>query len=791
MPDELHHAPSPGHSPWQPPTPEELAALLPQYRIVALIGRGGMGAVYKGEQATLERPVAIKLLPAELAADSQFIARFQREARTLARLQHPGIVAVYDFGQTTAGHLYFIMEYVDGTDLHRVLHGPGLKPAQALELLGQICDALQYAHGQGVIHRDIKPANILLNMQGRAKLGDFGLARPLNGEAQDITSTNVVMGTPDYMAPEQRVGIADHRADIFALGVMLYEMLTGRTPRGVFEPPSKKVAVDVRIDSVVLKALQSEPELRYQAVSELKTDLDRIRTTRAVPIATPRAKPVRTRGKGANSYVVAVATLIAAVLVGLAIHYWPQHPGSVEKPDTKPQARSASDPQTSGAIAAPEKKPATPDSILLRKATPTPVAVARAATPTPAPATPRPSTPTITTPTPQLAAMTTPAPQIAAMITPIPVALAAPATRTGKGRVLFLTYSAAYQHEATRRTAGDYSPAEKALMKAAAGSFTVEPTQMAGAINRMNLRNFDAVAFYTSGELPIDAEGKKALLDFVREGGAFAGIHSAADTFYTFAGYGEMLGGYLNGHPGVNRIWVKVDDRASPATAGLGDAFEIAHEAFQFKNWSRSSSHTLLSIDPRSLSLMQTPALLAVRSGAGTEYPVAWTRTYGRGRVFYTALGHNVADWSDPRFLQHVVGGIQGILGNPMPPATPSAGLTAAAGPPAATAPLGVTGRPLATHASLPGALTGSPWTWGALAGAASASWTEIHFSTTGTYTAYSGKVRVATGSWAQSGPLKVTLLGRSVILIFDDNFTQFTGMDETGISRYRGRRQL
>jgi len=398
--------PSRAAGPWTPPTPEELAELLPQYRIVALLGRGGMGAVYKGEQATLERPVAIKLLPAELAADGQFIARFRREARTLARLQHPGIVAVYDFGQTPEGHLYFVMEYVDGTDLHRVLHGPGLKPGQALELIGQVCDALQYAHRQGVIHRDIKPANILLNMEGRAKLGDFGLARPLTGELHDITSTNVVMGTPDYMAPEQRVGLADHRADIFALGVMLYEMLTGRTPRGVFEPPSKKVAVDVRIDQVVLKALQSEPELRYQHVSELKIDLDRIRTTRAVPIATPRPKR---RGENAKPYFVAAAAGFVALAGGLGLHYWPQ---------------------PAPAPALPPPPPSTP------AATPVLVAVATTPLPTPAPTpratpvappvatpTPKPTTPVATTPAPQLAAMTTPVPVIVATIaTPRPAA---------------------------------------------------------------------------------------------------------------------------------------------------------------------------------------------------------------------------------------------------------------------------------------------------------------------------------------------------------------------------------
>ncbi len=271
--------PSIGQTAWIPPEPEELARLLPQYCIESLLGHGGMGAVYKGRQPDLDRPVAIKLLPAEIAADEQFIARFRREARTLAKLQHSGIVSVYDFGQTSEGHLYFVMEFVEGTDLHKILQGPGLNPAQSLELISQVCDALHYAHSKGVIHRDIKPGNILVTSDGRVKLADFGLARPIKGESSVLTGRNVMMGTADYMAPEQRDGHADQRADIYALGVMLYEMLTGKRPHGVFNPPSHRVQLDIRLDQVVLKALQQAPERRYQQVSEMKTDVDRIRTT--------------------------------------------------------------------------------------------------------------------------------------------------------------------------------------------------------------------------------------------------------------------------------------------------------------------------------------------------------------------------------------------------------------------------------------------------------------------------------------------------------------------------------
>ena len=264
-------------SAWEPPDLGDLRRLLPHYEIHALIGRGGMGAVYRATQPDLEREVAIKLLPAELADEVGFVGRFRREARTLAGLQHPGIVHIHDFGQTSAGHLYFVMEFVDGTDLHRMIHGEGVDSAQALDLVSQICDALQYAHGRGVIHRDIKPANILVTRDGRAKLADFGLARPQEMGAQPFTVSRVAMGTPDYMAPEQKRGEGDHRVDLYALGVMLYEMLCGRLPQGAWQKPSQRASVDVRLDQVVTKALQEDPGHRYQQASDVKSDVEAIR----------------------------------------------------------------------------------------------------------------------------------------------------------------------------------------------------------------------------------------------------------------------------------------------------------------------------------------------------------------------------------------------------------------------------------------------------------------------------------------------------------------------------------
>jgi predicted Ser/Thr protein kinase len=264
-----------------PPDPAQLAAQFPQLEIIELLGAGGMGMVYKARQPRLDRFVALKILPVESAAHPSFAERFNREAKALAKLNHPGIVDVYDFGQT-GQYYYFVMEYVDGMNLRRLLNTQTVTPRQALELVVQICTALQYAHDEGVVHRDIKPENILINKKGQVKIADFGLAKLL-GTAPDtaLTMSQAAMGTFNYMAPEQRQNAqgVDHRADIYSLGVVFYEMLTGEVPMGRFEPPSKRVQVDVRLDEVVLRALEREPARRYQHVSEVKTGVETIGST--------------------------------------------------------------------------------------------------------------------------------------------------------------------------------------------------------------------------------------------------------------------------------------------------------------------------------------------------------------------------------------------------------------------------------------------------------------------------------------------------------------------------------
>ena len=264
-----------------PPNPEELALQFPQLEIIELLGMGGMGMVYKARQPKLDRWVALKILPIQPDRGLSFAERFEREAKALARLNHPGIVAVYDFGQTNE-YYYFVMEYVDGMNLRQLLQTERISPRHALELVTQICTALQFAHDEQIIHRDIKPENILINKKGQVKIADFGLAKLLGkAPGTGLTATQTVMGTTNYMAPEQREQPleVDHRADIYSLGVVFYEMLTGEVPMGRFDPPSKMVQVDVRLDEVVLHALEREPARRYQKASEIRTGVETIAST--------------------------------------------------------------------------------------------------------------------------------------------------------------------------------------------------------------------------------------------------------------------------------------------------------------------------------------------------------------------------------------------------------------------------------------------------------------------------------------------------------------------------------
>lgn len=256
---------------------DQLASLFPELEIIDQVGTGGMGVVYKAKQKQLDRLVAVKLVRPDLCDDPSFAERFTREARAMARLSHPAIINVFDFGQRE-NFYFFIMEFVDGANLRQLVRSGELDSKAALAVVPQICEALQYAHDAGIVHRDIKPENILLDKSGRVKIADFGLAKLVKPQPDDftLTGTKQVVGTPHYMAPEQfeHPTEVDHRADIYSVGVVIYEMLTGELPLGRFAAPSEKVQVDVRLDEIVLRALEKEPELRYQQVTEIKTGLE-------------------------------------------------------------------------------------------------------------------------------------------------------------------------------------------------------------------------------------------------------------------------------------------------------------------------------------------------------------------------------------------------------------------------------------------------------------------------------------------------------------------------------------
>jgi hypothetical protein len=253
-----------------------------------------MGAVYRARQPALDRLVAVKVLPPQIARDPAFTERFCREARSLARFNHPNIVTVYDFGEA-GGYCYIVMEFVAGKNLRQLLHAGAVSEKQMLGIVAQVCDALQYAHDAGVIHRDIKPENILLDTRGRVKIADFGLAKlaDLAPANVSLTGSHEVMGTVYYMAPEQllRNVEVDHRADLYSLGVVFYEMLTGELPVGRFAPPGQRVRVDSRFDAIVLRALESKPENRYQDAAELKRDVEAILAGPALPVANRASWP--------------------------------------------------------------------------------------------------------------------------------------------------------------------------------------------------------------------------------------------------------------------------------------------------------------------------------------------------------------------------------------------------------------------------------------------------------------------------------------------------------------------
>ncbi|MDF1813950.1 MAG: serine/threonine-protein kinase [Verrucomicrobiales bacterium] len=307
------------------PDLEQMQNLFPRLEVLELLGAGGMGAVFKARQKKLDRMVAVKILNQGLSGDPEFIARFEREARAMARLDHPNIVTIYDFGERE-GFYFFIMEYVDGGDLRKLIQQKKAAPAVVLDLIPQICEAVQFAHDEGITHRDIKPANILLDQKGRVKVADFGLAKIVEGDADSFqTMAGAGMGTPFYMAPEQMTDAdtVDQRADIYSLGVVIYQLITGNLPQGDFPLPSKSVPeISTRMDNAIMRAMAQDPDLRFSEVKDLFEALEIVRGGRK------SQTPNKARGRGGLIAGLAVALIVA--LAGAAFWLKPWEKSGVE-----------------------------------------------------------------------------------------------------------------------------------------------------------------------------------------------------------------------------------------------------------------------------------------------------------------------------------------------------------------------------------------------------------------------------------------------------------------------------
>lgn len=310
--------------PFAAPSPESLAELLPQFDVEFFIAQGGMGAVYKGRQISLSRDIAIKVLPHEVGESEEFRESFISEAKSMARLNHSNLLGVFDYG-TVEGMPYIVMEYVDGGSLHQAAYNQAVEPVQAVAIVKGICDGLAHAHEHGIVHRDIKPSNILLTQKAEPKVADFGLAH-----AADSDKPGLVMDTPGYTAPEvfQDPNQAGALADIYSVGVILHQLLTGIDPAGCMEPPSQPSG-SLRLDVIWRKATHIDPAQRYATVDALSADLEKwiaakqksAAGARPAPLHTP-ARPVMVasnEGSGFAGKLAVIGVLVALVVLAYQV----------------------------------------------------------------------------------------------------------------------------------------------------------------------------------------------------------------------------------------------------------------------------------------------------------------------------------------------------------------------------------------------------------------------------------------------------------------------------------------
>lgn len=408
MADDTPHA----HPlPFDVPTIEEMNALLPQYEFRKLAAFGGMGAVYRAQQASLDRPVAVKILPPAFGKEAEFADRFKTEARAMAKLNHTNIVTVYDFGITREGHFYLVMEWVEGHTLHELVQKGSLPLRKVANYVMQLCDALHFAHSHKILHRDVKPGNIMVNDEDRVKVADFGLARPMTGEAEENP-----FGTPDYAAPEimDKRGV-DQRADIFAAGIVLYELLTGRVPATPRRSVTEYSPVNKRWDEIIAKATDHDPDKRYPDALEFRAHIAAALTlgtaasvvvTETKPVSketeAPAAKPASKPFPLPKVAIAAAAVVIVLLIVLLkpsnetekAVEVEKPAP-KVEKPEEKPKkvtdAQPVEKPKKVEKPAEAPKKIEKPKEVVVEPPKPAPAMVATKPEPAPPPPPPAPT----------------------------------------------------------------------------------------------------------------------------------------------------------------------------------------------------------------------------------------------------------------------------------------------------------------------------------------------------------------------------------------------------------------